>query len=91
MSETLVWLLCIVGSLLSFALVRFRGWRITGATIAGALLVTAIWAIWYQLTGDDDRPPFFQVHLSLNAFFSLVLAAAGAAVGEFVRQRHGER
>ncbi len=87
MSETLVWLLYVVGGVIAYAAVRYSGWRITLATITGAIVATGLWAIWYHLTSDNDRPFWFDVHLSLNASFSIIFAALGAAAGQFVASR----
>ena len=87
MSELLVWLLYLVGGLISFAAVYYRRWRITGATIAAAVVTVAIWSAWYWLTPEDKRPPWFNVHLSLNFFFAVIVASAGAALGEFLVRR----
>ena len=88
MSETLVWLLYVVGGLIAYAAVRYRGWRITFATLIGAIVATGLWAGWYHLTSDEQRPFWFDVHLSLNASFSVIFAALGAGAGLFVGSRN---
>jgi hypothetical protein len=87
LSETLVWLLYVIGGMIAYAAVRYRGWRITLATLTGAIIATGLWALWYHLTSDEERPHWFDVHLSLNASFSVIFAALGAAAGLFVASR----
>jgi len=90
MSEALVWLLYVLGGLLSFLTVHHRRWRITTATLGAAVLVTAAWSAWYWLTSEAERPPWFNVHLSLNFFFAVIFASAGAALGEYLARRQAE-
>jgi len=44
------------------------------------MVTVAGWAVMYLLTGAEDRPPFWQLDLSLNASFALIFAGAGAAL-----------
>ena len=87
MSETLVWLLYLIGGTIAFFLVRRAGWKLTNSTLAGALVAVGAWALWYQLTSDEKRPPFFDVHLALNASFAVIFASAGAALAAYLASR----
>jgi len=88
LSETLVWLLYGLAGVLSFAAVYYRRWPIAGATVAAAVPAVAIWTAWYLLTSEEKRPPWLSVHLPLNAVFSLLFAAAGAAIALFLSRRN---
>ena len=88
MSETLVWLLYLIGGVIAFGLVRRAGWRLTTAALAGAAVAVATWALWYQLTSVEKRPPFFDVHLALNASFAVIFASAGAALAAYLAGRN---
>ena len=90
MNERLLWLLYVLGGVISFAAVYYRRWRITGATLGAAVIIVAIWAAWYWLTSEEERPPWFNVHLSLNFFFAIIFASAGAALGEYLFRRKAE-
>jgi uncharacterized membrane protein YhaH (DUF805 family) len=88
LNEALVWLLYGLAGALSYAAVYYRRWHIAGATLASAILALAIWTAWYLLTSEEKRPPWINVHLSLNAFFSLLFAVGGAALAEYLRRRN---
>ena len=88
MSEALVWLLYGLAGALSFAAVYYRRWHIASGMVVASVLALAIWILWYLLTSEENRPPWLTVHLSLNAFFSLLFAAGGAALANYLRHRN---
>ena len=88
MNEALVWLLYGLAGALSFAAVYYRRWHIAWATLVATILAMAIWVGWYLLTSEEKRPPWINVHLSLNAFFSLLFAAGGAAFAQYQTRRN---
>ena len=80
MNETILWLLYLVGAVAAFHAVQRLQWRIVPSMLGGTMVTVAGWAVMYLLTGAEDRPPFWQLDLSLNASFALIFAGAGAAL-----------
>ena len=91
MSETLLWLLYLLGAALAFGLVARLDFRIAPAMIAGTLVTALGWTALYFATAAEQRPPFWRVDLSLNLSFALIFAGVGAAVGQYVLWRGRER
>ena len=85
-----MWLLYLVSSLVAFLAVYRLKWRIVPSTLAGTVLTALGWVALYYSTPSDDRPAWFNVQLSLNACFGLIFAAAGAALGLYLRFRARE-
>ena len=81
MTETLLWLLYVVGAAASFAAVHRLGWRIVPATVAGAVPTLLGWMALYFTMAEDDRPNFWRLDLSMNLSFAIIFAACGATNG----------
>ncbi len=87
MSENIVWLGYLLGAGIALGLVYRLGWRITLAIIVGAAASLAIWAITVLAASSDERSPWLQVDLALNGSLGVIFAAAGAAIGAYLRHR----
>lgn len=87
LNETLLWLLYLLSAGAAFLAVQRGGSRLVPAILAGTLVTIAGWALLYALAGDDKRPSFWQVDLSLNASFALIFAAAGAGLAFAMNSR----
>ena len=87
MSENLVWLLYVLSAAFAFAAVYRWRWRVTLAMLTPAAATTALWAMAVWLGSEEDEPAWFTVDLTLNASFALIFAAAGAALGFWLRER----
>ncbi len=88
MSENLVWLVYLVSGAIAFALVRFRGWKITPAILGGTVIsLVMLWLPLHQLTPRDEANYWFQVELALNGTFCVIFAGAGAAIAFALQSR----
>jgi len=87
LNETLLWLLYLLSAGAAFLAVQRGGSRLVPAILAGTFVTIAGWALLYALAGEDERPDFWQVDLSLNASFAMVFAAAGAAIAFAIKSR----
>jgi hypothetical protein len=90
LSDTLIWVGYLIGAGIAFFLVHSQGWKITPATIVGAAVALAVWAVVFATTSTDERSPWLQVELGLNGSLSLIFAAAGAAVALALAHRRHE-
>lgn len=88
MSETALWLLFCLSSLVAFAAVYYRRWYITVATLAGGLVIALGWAILYWLSSEEKRPDWVRIDLSINLSLGVIFAAAGAALAHFLLMRN---
>ena len=91
MTETLLWLLYVVGAAAAFAAVHRLRWGIVPSTVAGAVPALLGRVALYFTMAEDDRPNFWRLDLSMNLSFAIIFAACGAALAMFVlsRQREG--
>ena len=87
MNETLLWLLYLVSAAVGFLAVQKLGWRLVPAMLVGTLVSIVGWALLYLVTGEDQRPEFWRLDLSLNASFALIFASAGAALAFAMKDR----
>ena len=90
MNETLLWLLYLVSAAVAFLAVQKLGWRLVPSMLAGTLVTVLGWLVIYLLTGEDKRPDFWRLDLSLNARFALIFAGAGAALAFAMKSREAE-
>lgn len=87
MNETLLWLLYLVSAVVGFLTVQRLDWRLVPAMLVGTLVSIVGWALLFLLTGEDKRPEFWRLDLSLNASFALIFAGAGAALAFAMKDR----
>ena len=87
MNETLLWLLYLVSAVVGFLTVQRLDWRLVPAMRVGTLVSIVGWALLFLLTGEDKRPEFWRLDLSLNASFALIFAGAGAALAFAMKDR----
>ncbi len=87
MNETLLWLLYLVSAAVAFLTVQKLGWRMVPSMLAGTFISVAGWALLYLVTGEDKRPEFWRLDLSLNASFALIFAGVGAALAFAIKDR----
>jgi hypothetical protein len=90
LNETLLWLLYLVSAAVAFLTVQKLGWRIVPSMLAGTMVTVVGWGLLYLFTGDETRPDFWRVDLSLNASFALIFAGAGAALAFAMKNRKAE-
>jgi hypothetical protein len=87
LTESVLWLLYIIGAVIALALVLRGRWRIIPSTLVGTIPTLLGWLAIYFTMAQEDRPPFWRVDLSLNLSFALIFAACGAAVALAVQNR----
>ena len=87
MTETILWLLYMVGAVAAFAAVHKLGWRIVPSTLIGTVPTLLCWLVLYFTTAKDDRPAWWRLDLSLNLSFALIFAACGAALAFALQYR----
>lgn len=80
MTDSLLWLLYVVGAVVAFALIYRFGWRIAPSMLVGAVPTLLGWTALYFTAAADDRPMWWRLDLSLNLSFAIIFAAIGAAV-----------
>jgi hypothetical protein len=91
LSETILWLLYVVGAAAAFAAVHKLDWRIVPSMIAGTIPTLLGWVLIYLLTAEDKRPAWWRVDLSLNLSLALIFAACGAALAFALNYRSSRR
>ena len=80
MSETILWLGYLLGAGAAFAAVTMQRWRLVPAILAGTAVSLVVWAITVLATSSEDRTPWLQVDLAINASLGMIFAGAGAAL-----------
>ena len=90
MTDSVLWLLYIIGAVVALALVLRRRWRIVPSTFVGMIPTLLGWLAIYLTMAQEDRPKWWRVDLSLNLSFALIFAACGAAFGMFTLSRQRE-
>ena len=89
MNETLLWLLYCVSGGLAFAAVYYWRWHVGLAVLAGGLMTGAGWAVIYQFTDEEKRPPWVRLDVTLNITFGLIFAALAAVLAKRLVTRRG--
>ena len=87
MSDSVLWLLYIIGAVIALALVLRRRWRIVPSTLVGMIPTLLGWLAIYFTMAQEDRPKWWRVDLSLNLSLALIFAACGAAAGFAMQYR----
>jgi uncharacterized membrane protein YeaQ/YmgE (transglycosylase-associated protein family) len=87
MSETLIWLLYLVGAGLAFAAVRYWRWPLSISMLLPAVVGTLIWYLAVELGKEENEPAWINVDLSMNFSFFLIFAAVGAAIAFYLNSR----
>ena len=87
MTESVLWLLYIIGAVIALALVLRRRWRIVPSTLVGMIPTLLGWLAIYFTMAREDRPKWWRVDLSLNLSFALIFAACGAAAAMALQYR----
>ena len=87
MSETLIWLLYLVGAGLAFAAVRYRRWPLSASMLVPAIVGTLIWYLAVEFGKEENEPAWMNVDLSINFSFFLIFAAGGAALAFYLNGR----
>ena len=80
MSETVLWLGYLLGAGAAFAAVYLQRWRLVPAILGGTAVSLVVWVLTVLATSIDDRTPWLQVDLAINASLGMIFAGAGAAL-----------
>ena len=87
MSELALWLIYGLSAAVAFAAIYVRGFRIVSAMLLGAVVALAVWLAASLALGASLSDPSLEPALVVNGSFSLIFAAAGAALGFAVSRR----
>ncbi len=80
MSEIVLWIGYLLGAGAAFAAVYMQRWRLVPSILAGTAVSLVVWVITVLATSSEDRTPWLQVDLAINASLGMIFAGAGAAL-----------
>ena len=86
MTNTLLWLACLISGGIGFALVYLKGWRLVVAMILATAVGVLLSLIIMLAIPKEDSSPWFQVELAVNGSLALIFAGAGAAIAFALRE-----
>lgn len=85
MSEAGPWLNSLLSAAIAFAAIYFRGWRVVSAMLLGTAVTVAILIVVLVAGGASLGDRSVEAAIWTNGSFSLIAAAAGAALGFVAR------
>lgn len=89
MSELALWLNYGLSAAIAFAAIYITGFRIVSAMLLGTLVALAVWLAVSLASGASFSDPSLEPALVVNGSFSLIFAAAGAALAFALSRRNG--